>query len=181
MTVSRIKSLHSFTKLLPSDSEPTDLKILYEAHSTRSQCPSTLNSIWKPSPTSTNRITGDKPPVSPHLAQSPSESTPLGNKSTAAAAASSHPNKHPRPYDIRTQWQEGKGQEPPHKWSSGQSRDRSARLLWRKQIPSHLRSTLLCPSTTKALLCLLSRQHGNRSPTSRHTDTLRLMNRNVFF
>jgi len=81
--------------MLPSDSERTDSEILSEAHSTQSQCPSTLDSIWKPSPTATNRITDEKPPISPQSTQSPSESTPLGNKSTEAAASSkTHTHTH---------------------------------------------------------------------------------------
>jgi hypothetical protein len=186
---SRIKSLRSFRiqdpvelgeqkKSCPAASRPTRNQVLSEACSTRSQCPSTLDSILEVGSPHDLIIYSDEPhrrhdksPVHPRaLAHSPVVHLLLGIN-RHHHQQQQRPNTR-GPYDIGVHWLAAKNQSAPpapaHKWSSGQkAEDRPVAV---EEADSHLRLARTTPATQMLLCARRQRSLCLSRPASRHTD-----------
>jgi hypothetical protein len=195
---SRIKSLRSFRiqdpvelgeqkKSCPAASRPTRNQVLSEACSTRSQCPSTLDSILEVGSPHDLIIYSDEPhrrhdksPVHPRaLAHSPVVHLLLGIN-RHHHQQQQRPNTR-GPYDIGVHWLAAKNQSAPpapaHKWSSGQKAEE--RPVAVEEADSRLRLARTTPATQ--CCCVPVDSEGSACPGRHHdtqTNEIRSPNRN---
>lgn len=179
-------------KSCPAASRPTRNQVLSEAYSTRSQCPSTLDSVLEVGSPRDFIIYSDEPhrrhdkiPISPpcvsSLAHSPSAVVHLllGINRQRQQQQQQRPNTR-GPYDIGVHWLAAKNQSAPpaHKWSSGQKAEERSVAV--EEADSRLRLARTTPAT-QCCCCVPVDSEGSACP-GRHHDTqinqIRSPNRN---